>query len=229
MTAGMKRCVLFDMDGTLVDSYSGISASYAWAFRQSGLPFPGDVFVRKAIGAPLPWVFEQLCGMDAARAERAVGYYRSYYAQKGKFGAAVYRGMESTLIRLKQAGCFLGTATLKKEAFALEILERLRLLPLFDLVCGMDERDSLTKAGLLRRCMETLRVLPEETVLVGDSLFDRQGAEEAGVDFLAVTYGFGFRTPEEQKQLPAGMTAASAKEIADILLASDGEKGAGVK
>lgn len=218
----MKRCVVFDMDGTLVNSYPGIFDSYAWTFQHLGIPFSGDAFVKKAIGAPLPWVFEHLCGLNALQTAAVIRYYRSYYAEKGKCGVTVYDGIGGMLKRLKHAGCLIGTATLKKEVFAREILEQFQLSSLFDLICGTDGRDSFTKAGLLRRCMNALSVLPEETVLVGDSLFDKEGAEETGVDFLAVTYGFGFQTPEEQKQLPVGMTAASAEEIADILL--KGEK-----
>ena len=138
---GYKRyqCVLFDMDGTLVDSYQGIFHAYRRTMEQMGRTFGGDDFVRRAIGAPLLWVFESLCGMDRAQAERAAAVYRAYYADRGKHEARVYDGMEETLGRLKAAGCFLGAATLKKERFAREMLEEQGILPCFDAVCGMDE------------------------------------------------------------------------------------------
>lgn len=60
----MYSCVLFDMDGTLVDTYEGIFHAYCWTMEQLGLPFEGEPFVRTAIGAPLLYVFEDLCGMN---------------------------------------------------------------------------------------------------------------------------------------------------------------------
>lgn len=95
------RCILFDMDGTLVDSYEGIFHAYRWTMEQMGRAFEGDPFVRRAIGAPLIWVFENLCGMDFPSAEQAAAQFRAYYAREGKHQVKVYDGMEETLCRLK--------------------------------------------------------------------------------------------------------------------------------
>lgn len=213
------KCVLFDMDGTLVDSYEGIFHAYQWTMKQMGRDFGGENFVRRAIGAPLIWVFENICGMGRPQAEQAASHYRAYYADKGKHEATVYSGMEKTLNRLKKAGCFIGVATLKKESFAKEILEEQGLLSYFDVVCGMDGGDSLTKADLIRRCMRTAKSKKEETVLIGDSEFDAAGAEEAGVAFLGVTYGFGFRDRRHLNEYGVVMGAETAGEIADLLCA----------
>lgn len=61
----MYKCILFDMDGTLVNSYAGIYHAYRYAFETLGLPFGGETFVRRAIGAPLPLVFSQFAGLQA--------------------------------------------------------------------------------------------------------------------------------------------------------------------
>ena len=87
----MYRCVLFDMDGTLIDSYTGIFHAYQWAVQQSGIGFPGDALVRQAIGAPLPYAFETLCGMDSDTTKQAVQQYREYYARKGWHEVSVYQ------------------------------------------------------------------------------------------------------------------------------------------
>ena len=216
----MYKCVLFDMDGTLVDSFTGIYHAYRWTLDKMGKAFHGETFVRSAIGASLPWVFGQLCGMAPDEIREAIAIYRTYYAEKGRYEAKVYDGMEDTLIRLRDAGCFLGTATLKKESFAKEMLKDLGLSPYFDLVCGMDADDRLTKSDLIRRGMQYAGAAGSETVLVGDSEFDAIGAREAGVDFLAVTYGFGFRSREDLKETNSAMIADSASEIADRIIAS---------
>ena len=211
------KCVLFDMDGTLVNSYEGIFHAYQWTMEQMGQDFGGDEFVHRAIGAPLIWVFENLCGMDRAGAEAAAACYRTYYAEKGKLQASVYHGVEKTLRRLKRAGCFLGVATLKRETFAGEMLDKLGLLSCFDTVCGMDADDRRTKADLLAHCMQAAKTKGADTILVGDSAFDAAGAREAGTAFLAVTYGFGFQDPEQAKEAGAVLVAETAGEIADLL------------
>lgn len=214
----MYSCVLFDMDGTLINSYEGIFNAYRYAMEKMGWEFPGNEFVSRAIGAPLPFVFERLCGKTQEESLLAVRHYREYYRQRGKHEMQAYAGMEEALIQLREAGCFLGTATLKREEFAREILEESGLLPYFDAVYGMDERDSLTKAQLIERCLQFAGGRRSETVLVGDSEFDAAGAREAGVDFLAVSYGFGFREPGSLEEHGVWQAAETPSAIPRILL-----------
>lgn len=215
----MYRCVLFDMDGTLIDSYTGIFHAYQWAVQQSGIGFPGDALVRQAIGAPLPYAFETLCGMDSDTTKQAVQQYREYYARKGWHEVSVYPGIEAALKQLKRLGCFIGTATLKREHFAKRILKEQGLISYFDLVSGMDENDTLTKVDLIRCCMRTAKVSRKETILVGDSMFDAASAQETGVAFLAVTYGFGFQDRQEWEAENVHLVAQTAQDIVRQILA----------
>lgn len=214
----MYNCILFDMDGTLVNSYEGIYHAYRVTMEKLGHPFGGEAFVRRAIGAPLPWVFQHLCRMEEDAVSQAVRYYRSYYAERGKHQASVYDGMANTLSRLKKAGCYLATATLKKEIFAREMLKELGLFSCFDVVYGADEEGRLTKADLIRKCMEAAGATAGDTILVGDSPFDADGAAEAGTAFLGVTYGFGFRDREAAQAKGASLIADTPAEIAALLL-----------
>ena len=214
----MYTCIIFDMDGTLVNTYEGIYHAYQRAFYEMDMPFPGDEFVSKAIGAPLLRVFEEICGLSPRDAQKAVDCYRAYYAEKGKRQLTVYPGIPETLRRLKAAGCTLVTATLKREGFAKEILQNLNLESYFDVINGMNDDDTLTKADLIRRCLSSTQTSPSHAILVGDSEYDAAGAREAGVGFLAVTYGFGFQNPEALNGGNVTMTASNAYEIAEKLV-----------
>lgn len=217
----MYKCILFDMDGTLVNSHEGIYHAYQAAFAAVKRTFPGETFVRNAIGAPLPQAFAKLAKLTVPETKRAVKAYREYYQSKGKDEAYVYPEIQETLRLLKDNGCFLAVATLKRESFAVEMLERLELLPRMDVVCGADENDSFTKADLIRMGMKKAGVGEKETLLVGDTHYDARGAGETGVDFLAVTYGFGFRTTREAKEAGARWTARSAAEILPAALKTE--------
>lgn len=213
----MYKCIVFDMDGTLVDTFQGIVRAYRWALAAMGREFPGEDFVRRAIGAPLPQIFKTKCGMNQEETAEAVRIYRAYYDKLGKDEAAVYEGMQEALRSLKAAGLFLGVATLKHQAFAEDILRKHSLFSLFDAVYGMDRDDRLTKAELICRCMQAAGAAQKETVLVGDSPYDAAGAREAGVEFLAVTYGFGFLDTEEAQSLGAAWIADAPRDIPNLL------------
>lgn len=213
----MYKCLVFDMDGTLVDSYEGIYQAYRCALNDLGREFGGETFVRRAIGAPLPLVFERMCGLSQEEIPKAVEVYRQYYQQKGKREIAAYAGMGEALQTLKAAGFFLGVATLKKETFAEDILRETGISSYFDTVHGMDRDDRLSKADLIRLCMRDMHADEKETILVGDSAYDADGARKAGVAFLAVTYGFGFRDGKEARALGAKWVADAPKQIPDLI------------
>ena len=84
----------------------------------------------------------------------------------------------------------------------------------------MDENDTLTKVDLIRCCMRTAKVSRRETILVGDSMFDATSAQEAGVAFLAVTYGFGFQDRQEWEAKNVHLVAQTAQDIVRQILAA---------
>lgn len=209
----MAPCVIFDMDGTLVDSYPGILQSYRYAFGALGLPFPGEGFVRSALGKPLLSVFRVGCGLPGPEAREAVRLYREHYRRRGREMAPLYPGVWEMVGELRRKGYFLGIATLKQEDFARDILTRVGLLPCFAMVQGMDSQDSRTKGEMLRCCRKAAGALPGQTVLVGDSPEDGAAAREAGAAFVAAGYGYGCWTPESLQEAGALGLAGSPGEV----------------
>ena len=206
-----------DLDGTLVNTYLGIYNSYKYAFEKMKLPFPRATFVGEAIGAPLLSVFRDRVPLSEEQAIKAVDYYREYYARKGKLEAEVYPGMKETLKKIKGKGLNIGVATLKRENFAKDMLAELGISRYFDVIYGIDDRDQLTKAELLKKCMNYLNVKEQETVLVGDSSYDFEGAKEVEMDFIAVTYGFGYSKESRPKVRETDYVAENTQDILSFL------------
>ncbi len=190
-------CILFDLDGTLADTFSGILHSYEFAAEKLGLPVPTEKIVNEVIGAPLAEVFREHFNMDEERVREAIFYYRKEYAKEGILRAKAYAGMEETLRNLKESQKCIGVTTLKNEEFAKQMLKNMNLDCYMDVIIGMDGKDKLTKAMLITKAISQLNQKKESTVLVGDSCYDAVGAKEAGIDFIGVTYGFGFKTKED--------------------------------
>lgn len=210
------KLIIFDMDGTLADTSVGIIQCHKYTNVKMGRPEPTDKELENIIGGPLLKTYKTRFGFGDNEAVEAVRIYREHYAEYGVKNVLPYSGMNETLSELKKNGYMLAVATLKAERFAKQILEILNISKYFDIVHGVDENDKLSKADLIRLCINETGINYSESVLVGDSINDEQGAKNAGVDFIAVTYGFGFK---ENVDVPddAVFSVSSPKELSDKL------------
>ncbi|MFF1876742.1 HAD hydrolase-like protein [Leifsonia sp. NPDC058230] len=211
-------CVLFDLDGTLTDSASGITASLASTFETLGLPVPSPAQLVEYVGPPLLESLRDLAGMTEEEARNALAVYRASYHEHGAFDSAVFPGIRGVLQRLRDAGIPLAVATSKPEAQAARILEHFDLAKYFDVVAGATEDESRSaKADVVA---EAIRRLTEQgvdlaqTVMVGDRSFDVEGAAENGLPTILVEWGYG--SPAEA----AGAIAVvhSTDQLSSLLL-----------
>ncbi len=214
----MIRNVIFDLDGTLADTGQGILESVLYTVRTLGLRSLTDTECRRFIGPPLKDAFLSNCGCSEQEAQQAVAVFRQYYQAGAVFHAALYPGITALCARLRTQGFSLGVATNKPQRFAEALLRHLELTCFFDAVCGADENGTMKKPDLILLAAEQMQAAPPETVMIGDTENDAAGAAKAGVPFLAVTYGYGFRKPADVRScVPVGI-AQSPAEIAEILL-----------
>lgn len=215
----MYQFILFDLDGTITNSEPGILASVRYALGKLGAAEPDYPTLRKFIGPPLRDSFRDYCGLSPERAEEAVRLYREWYAPHGKLDCAVYPGIPKLLRDLHAAGKTVALATSKPEGFARDILGHFGLDRYFTAICGA------ALDGSRDRKIDVLRYLliqfpdrkPEETVLIGDTRFDMEGAGLAGIDGIGVLYGFGSR--EELENGGAKALAETAEDLRPLLLA----------
>ncbi len=187
----MYDLVLFDLDGTLLDTSRGIFNSVRYAEEKMGFKRINDAQLKAFVGPPPKKMYMDIYGVDEETALAAAKYHREYGRNKAIFEAEVYPGIPDLLMHLKASGVKKGVATLKGQKIAEAILAEFGLLTYFDVVVGMDSQESLTKEDTIRLAMAQTN--STNCLMVGDSEYDYQGACDASVDFIGVLYGFGFQ------------------------------------
>ena len=194
------KAVLLDFDGTLVDTSEGIFHSIAVAFQKMGIPLPSEQTLRHFMGPPISYSFQTFAGMSVQQSEQATRFFRDDYEKDGVYRSKPYDGLSELLRRLRAEGVKIGVATLKPEKMAKLLLSRFEISDLVDACVGSrsDEMDSATKAQIIGRVLEQLGGIPgQDAVLIGDTKYDREGAEQAGLAFIAAAYGYGIGPEEE--------------------------------
>ncbi|MBQ8566948.1 MAG: HAD hydrolase-like protein [Clostridia bacterium] len=211
------KLIIFDLDGTIADTSRGIINCHKHANAMMGNKIEDEKMLASVIGGPLLNTYRTKFGYSEADARLAVDIYRERYATEGFKEAVLYPEMEKTLIALKERGYRLAVATLKAEKFAIPMLKELRVGDLFDVIHGVDDKDTHTKSSLIDLCIKELECTKEESVLVGDSIHDARGAMESGIDFIAATYGFGFKSDGELTSVSPYAVIDSPANLNEIL------------
>ena len=211
-------CILFDLDGTIVDSAPGITATLAWTFEQMGLPIPTPAELVAYVGPPIMDSFRDLAHLDLARSHEALQIYKARYIVTGVFDATVYPGVPEVLRAIHESGIPLSLATSKPETPATLILEHYDLLKYFDIITGAsDDEKRSAKADVVAEALKRLTAFGADIsrpVLVGDREHDVHGAAEHDVPTIFVRWGYG--APHEEVGTIG--VAADAPQLRRLLL-----------
>jgi phosphoglycolate phosphatase len=205
----LYQYIIFDLDGTLIKSEEGLYDSITYALEKSGV-HPGDRKDMKRMIGPVLWEsFQKFYNMSAEEADLANAYFNEAYDKEGLYNASVYEGVEDMLQTLRNAGRILLVVTAKPRDMAERVLNHTGIDQYFQAVIGPAREDKKTdKGSLLRKALSFLaktgtdRFQKEHTVMVGDRMFDIQGAAETGLRSIGVLYGYGDR----QELIHAGAT-----------------------
>jgi len=187
--------ILFDLDGTIVDSAPGITASLAWTLEQLGLPIPSPAELLEWVGPPILDSFRDRLGMTTAQAAAALKVYRPHYIAHGALDSPVYAGVAEVLSAISESGVALSLATSKPEYLARAILDAHGLAGFFDVITGAsaDELRS-AKADVVAEALRRLTAGGFDVsnpVMVGDRHYDVLGAAENGVPTIFIEWGYG--------------------------------------
>jgi len=185
--------ILFDLDGTLIDTSEGVIGSALYTLEKLGYPRGEFGDYLPFLGPPLSVGFGIVCGVQERDIPRAIEIFRARYVGEEWFlRSSVYPGIPKLVSALRRAGYRVAVTTSKLQLAAEKTLTKFGLIDSFDLVVGSADTDGReTKAGVLRYALASIGAKPEEAVLVGDRYFDAEGARDAGVDCIAALWGFG--------------------------------------
>ena len=211
----MINNILFDLDGTIINSQEGVTKSIRYALEKYGYPEPEQAELRKCIGPPLTDSFRQRFAVPQEDVMKLIRAFRERYNAVGMYECELYEGVLSCLKKVRALGYRVSLASSKNEWACRQILDHFQITDLFDEITGSTENASIEakKDVILEYFRRVPQALPRETVLVGDTFYDAEGAAQAKIRCFGVTYGFG--RAEELLAYGAERLFATAKELED--------------
>ena len=219
--------ILFDLDGTLSCSAPGITRSLQYGLASIGIEADLPSLTR-FIGPPLNVELGRVYHLTDGDINRVISKFRERYESAGIFETALYPGVETLLRAASAAGLALAVASSKPEPHVKRLMDHFHVASCFSVISGSDMADELSnksgadnKAQVIAKTLTRLRaqypaLAKERTLMVGDAVYDINGARANGLDALAVTYGYG-----QKADLAAAHPAFlmdSAAAVRDFLL-----------
>lgn len=216
-------CILWDVDGTVVDASEGILRRLGLATRHFGHPEVTQEELVHWIGPPMFETFQKMLGMTPEQATEAVAYYRSIGRADGyTTGARLYPGIADLIADVHAAGIPQSTASSKPEVQVRALMEHFGLAPLLEEMVGSspDERSRGSKAEVIAEALKRLSargVDVSRPVLVGDRHHDVDGGAVHDVPVVFVRWGFSW--PHESEG--AAAVVDTVDQLRDLLLVAD--------
>lgn len=214
----MKKLVIFDLDGTLLDTIADLAAAANHALQKAGFPVYDTETIRTFVGKGISKLLERALPEGARTAENVerlrtdfVPYYDAHNAEQSK----PYPGVAALLLRLQERGMMLAVASNKYQAATEKLVAH--YFPAIRFVKVMGQREGVPvkpDPTIVFDIMEAAGVGKEDVLYVGDSGVDMQTAHNAGVDAVAVSWGFRPRTELEAFRPLAIIDRA--EELADL-------------
>ena len=184
------QAVIWDIDGTLLDTSEGVIDTYKYCIRNLGLKEMSDEELEKLNGPVSQVVFSEYFHFKGNDIQNATNFYRDYYVKYNLYKAKPYEGTIKLVDAIQQRGIFQAIATNKRQDIAEAVCEHFGFSRYMSCIIGQNDGIIRPKADMIRECMERLYV--SKGVMIGDTEGDREAAAQASVDFIGVNYGYGF-------------------------------------
>jgi phosphoglycolate phosphatase len=213
----MSICgVLFDLDGTLVDSLGDLTDAVNHMLCNFSTPELTTEAVRKLVGKGARHLVQQALSSDQpADIDQGLKLFLDFNADHIADKSRLYPGVRETLDKLAVSGIRMAIVSNKNEAMSRLILQALDAERYFSVISGGDSCVEMKPSPMpLLKAMEQLGTTPGTTVMVGDSINDIQAGRQAGITTIGCSWGIGF--PEEL--VDAHQIVASCPELEQLLM-----------
>lgn len=209
--------LIFDFDGTLFNSAKGIKNGFKYALKHFGITENNEARLESFIGPPLADSFGKTYGFKGDELLEIIRVFRVYYSDKGVMESEIYPGIKAMLTNLQKANKTLAIATAKPTHYALQILEANQLSACFMPVCGSPKTGNLhAKHITINQVLHHHKPPINKTIMVGDTVYDMQGAQHHKLDTTAVNYGYGLKA--DLLACKPTYFVETVKELSEILL-----------
>ncbi|WP_331774562.1 HAD family hydrolase [Sulfurospirillum sp. 1612] len=190
--------ILFDLDGTLIDSTDAILESFHTSFKQCNFSSPDDTAIKSLIGHTLEDMYLQL-GVPKEEHQRIIAAYKEHYRQISRAQTLLLPYAKEALEAAKTFAT-LGVVTTKTKRYSLELLEHLGILDYFTSIIGREDvQNPKPHPEPVLKAIAMLHAEKASTWMVGDTILDIQSANQAGIQSCAVLCGYGMREDLEQQ------------------------------
>ena len=215
---GKYKAVLFDLDGTIMDTSEGILMSIEETAEIMGLKKLEPDVLRTFIGPPIEWSFEDKYDIHGDDLKKAAATFRDRYSNVNLLHAKPYEGIFELFKKLRENGIGTAIATYKKQDYTMKLLEHFGVDKMVDVIYGSDYEGKLKKSDIIDLCIRDLKVDNSEVLMVGDSKHDATGAEAIGVDFAGVSFGFGFEVQDDINEYKHVIYVDRAMDLFDFIV-----------
>lgn len=203
------KTIVWDIDGTLLNTLEGLVSAYQYTIAKLNLPEKSYEEIASFIGPTPQTIFVSKFGLSEIEAQTAADIFRARYKNVDLLKAEPYSNLLSVLEKLSKIGYKQAVATNKRQDYAVDICKHFGIDKYCQPIYGADNFNKLSKADLIKNCLNDLKTEDNQAVMIGDTIGDKVAAEMAGVAFIGVNYGFGFKKVEGYANSPS--------EILDML------------
>ena len=184
-----ETIILFDLDGTLIDSTEAILESFEAAFAHFGETSPEDEAVKAQIGHPLDWMFLKL-GVEDEKIWDYVAAYKAHYRKISKAKTVLLPDAKAAVEKAAEFA-ILGVVTTKTAEYSIELLEHMGLMDFFEVLIGRENVEHpKPHSEPIHKALVSLPRIKGESWMIGDTCMDMLCAKECCVKAIGVTSGY---------------------------------------
>lgn len=198
------KYIIWDVDGTLMDAGEGVILSIKQVLLNHGYcNFTQEQLIAMHAEPLIQKAFQNFCSLTDAEALSYANEFREIYKRDNLFKATLYPGIVDVLSHFKNQGIAQAIATNKRHDYAYDVCHHFGITHYCDPIIGSDGAFGTNKYHILERCLRELNVSDTcQVVMIGDTMGDKKAADDIGIGFVGVNYGYGFREVEGYANSP---------------------------